>query len=41
MAELPSARSPAGLEGRVAALEEEVKRLREAVSALTRAQEPA
>ena len=39
MAELPSARSPAGLEGRVAALEEEVKRLREAVSALTRAQE--
>jgi len=39
MAELPSAPSPAGLEGRVAALEEEVKRLRDAVSALTRAQE--
>ena len=34
---VPSAPAPAGLEGRVAALEDEVERLREAVSALTRA----
>ena len=34
---VPSASAPAGLEGRVAALEHEVDRLREAVSALTRA----
>ena len=34
---VPLAPAPAGLEGRVAALEDEVERLREAVSALTRA----
>ena len=34
---VPSAPAPAGLEGRVAALEDEVERLREAVSALARA----
>jgi uncharacterized protein YceH (UPF0502 family) len=38
-AELPSAAAAAGLEGRVAALEDEIERLREAVSALTRAHE--
>jgi len=36
---VPSTPNPAGLEGRVAALEDEVERLREAVSALTRRRE--
>jgi uncharacterized protein YceH (UPF0502 family) len=38
-AELPSAPSQAGLEARLAALEDEVEQLREAISALTSAQE--